>query len=77
MQSDILKDFFLHSHNFTFESFAQENGEKISKLAHKVGKNGQQSLENNKIMNFPVSHTILKTLRRVREILRRRTTVRW
>ena len=38
-------DFILPS-QFFFFNFAQENGQKIYKHAHKVGRNGQNSLEN-------------------------------
>ena len=44
----------MQRHNFTFENLAQENSPKISKHAHKVGKNGQKVKKMNKIMNFPV-----------------------
>ena len=43
---EILKVFFLRRRNLIFENFAQENGQKIFKHAHKEGKNGQKSLEN-------------------------------
>ena len=36
--ADILKVDFLRCHNFTFGNFAQENGRKINKYAHKVNK---------------------------------------
>ena len=43
----------MRRNNFTFENFAQQNGQKISKYAHKEGKNGQKKvLKANKIMNF-------------------------
>ena len=32
----------MRRHNFSFENFAQENGQQISKHAHKMGKNGQK-----------------------------------
>ena len=34
--------FFLRLHNFTFNNFAQENGQIFCKDAHKFGKNGQE-----------------------------------
>ena len=37
---------------FTFENFVHENGQKISKHAHKVGENEQHILKIIKIMNF-------------------------
>ena len=41
--TDILKVFFFLRHcNFTFENFVQENGQKNSKHAHKVGNNRPQ-----------------------------------
>ena len=51
--SDILKVEFLRRHNFTIENFAQENGQKNSKHAYKVGKNEQQVYKSLKIMAFP------------------------
>ena len=41
----------MRRHNFTFENFAQENGQKISK--HEVGKNRKKVKKQIKIMNFP------------------------
>ena len=45
----------MRRHNFTFENFAQEKGQKISKHAHKVGKNGQKiyKMKEKNIINFP------------------------
>ena len=42
----------MRRHNFTIENFAQENGQTISKHAHKVGKNEQQVYKIIKIRNF-------------------------
>ena len=50
---DILNKYVLHRQNFTFENFAQENGQKICKHAQKVSIDLQQVWELNKIMNFP------------------------
>jgi hypothetical protein len=38
----------LWRHNFSCENFAQENGQKSTEHAHKVGKNKQQVKENDK-----------------------------
>ena len=52
---DLLKEvFFLRHHNFTYENFAQEYGQKKSKDAHKVGKNGQEVETNLENHEFPL-----------------------
>ena len=43
----------MRRHNLTFENFALERGQKTSRHAHKVGKNGQKVKKMNKSMNFP------------------------
>ena len=45
----------MRRHNFTFENFVQENCQKVSKHAQRVGKNVYKKVQKmNKIMSFSV-----------------------